>query len=53
MQTKWFYAVDSTCIMEKDKDKLALFSVAQFNELYQEKIISSRPISVKKMLRSS
>ena len=29
MQNKWFYAIDSTCIMEKDKDKLALFSFAQ------------------------
>ena len=48
MTNKWYYAVVSKSIMENEKDKLTLFSYAQLNELYKEKIIISRPISVKK-----
>ena len=48
MPNKWYYAVDSKSVMENEKDKLTLFSYAQLNELYKEKIIISRPISVKK-----
>ena len=48
MQTKWYYSVDSKLIMERDKDKLALFSFDQLQELYKEKIILSRSISVSK-----
>ena len=48
MQKKWYYALDSTSIMEKEISKMSLFSYSQLLELYNEKVINSRPISVKK-----
>lgn len=48
MQNKWYYAIDSTTIMESDLNKMAKFSYAQLVELYNERVIKSRPISVKK-----
>ena len=48
MQKKWYYALDSTTIMEKELSKMAKFSYNQLRELYNEKVIQSRSISVKK-----
>ena len=48
MQNKWYYALDSKTIMDNDTDKLAKFSYNQLNDLYKEKVIISRSISVKK-----
>lgn len=48
MPNKWYYALDSKTIMENEKDKLTLFSYKQLNDLYKEKVLTSRSISVKK-----
>lgn len=48
MPNKWYYALDSKTIMENEKDKLTLFSYKQLNDLYKEKVLTSRLISVKK-----
>ena len=48
MQSKWYYALDSKSLMDNDLDKLAKFSFCQINDLYKEKVLISRPISVKK-----
>ena len=51
MQKKWYYAIDSTSILELFEDdtrKMALFSYKQLMELYNEKVIQSRSISIKK-----
>jgi len=48
MQKKWYYALDSTSVMEKEITKMSIFSYSQLLELYKEKLINSRPISVKK-----
>ena len=48
MQKKWYYALDSKSIMEKEITNLTTFSYSQLVELYKEKVINSRPISVKK-----
>ena len=47
MQNKWYYALDSKTIMDNETEKLAIFSYNQLNDLYKEKVIISRPISVK------
>ena len=48
MQKKWYYALDSTSILEKELTKLSYFSYGQLLELYHEKVVNSRPIGVKK-----
>ena len=48
MPNKWYYALDSKTIIENEKDKLTLFSYKQLNDLYKEKVLTSRSISVKK-----
>ena len=48
MPKKWYYALDSTTILSKDYGKLAIFSYRQLLDLYNEKVINSYPISVRK-----
>lgn len=48
MQKKWYYSLDSLSIMEKEITKMSNFSYNNLVELYNEKVINSSPISVKK-----
>ena len=48
MQKKWYYALDSTSIMEKEITNMSIFSYNQLLELFNEKVCNSRPISIKK-----
>ena len=48
MQKKWYYSVDSLSVMEKEITQMSHFSYNNLVELYNEKVIHSRPISVKK-----
>ena len=45
---KWWYALDSKCILDNEKDKLSKYSFSQLNELYEEKIKKLKPKSIKK-----
>ena len=48
MQKKWYYSLDSLSIMEKEITQMSHFSYNNLVELYNEKVLNSRPISVKK-----
>lgn len=48
MNDNWWYAFDSKCILDNDKDKLTLYSFEQAKELYKEKIMKLRSKGIKK-----
>ena len=48
MNTNWWYAFDSKCILDNDKDKLTLYSFEQAKELYKKKIMKLRSKGIKK-----
>ena len=48
MNTNWWYAFDSKCILDNDKDKLTLYSFEQAKELYKKKIMELRSKGIKK-----
>ena len=48
MNQKWWYALDSQCILENEKDSLTLYSFEKANELYEEKVKKFRPKGIRK-----
>ena len=48
MNEKWWYAIDSQCILENEKDTLTLYSFEKATELYEEKVKKFRPKGIKK-----
>lgn len=48
LNEKWWYAFDSTSVLDNDTDKITKFSFRQLKELYEEKVKKLRPKNVKK-----
>jgi len=48
MNPKWWYAMDSQCILENEKDTLTLYSFEKATELYEEKVKKFKPKGIKK-----
>ena len=48
MNEKWWFAIDSKCILDNEKDKLTLYSFKMASELYEEKVKKLRPKGIKK-----
>ena len=47
LNEKWWYAMDSKCILDQDTDRLTKYSFEQIIELYEEKVKKLRPKSIK------
>ena len=48
MDDKWWYAIDSKCILDNEKDKLTLYSFKMAKELYEEKVKKLRSKGIKR-----
>ena len=48
MDQKWWYAFDSTSVLDNEEDRVTKYSIQQLTELYEEKVKKLRPKSVKK-----
>lgn len=48
MDENWWYALDSKCILDNEKDRLTEYSFKQINELYENKVKKLRPKNIKK-----
>ena len=48
MNKNWWYAMDSQCILENEKDTLTLYSFEKATELYEEKVKKFKPKGIKK-----
>ena len=48
MNENWWYALDSKCILENEKDKITLYSFEKVTELYEEKVKKFKPKGIKK-----
>ena len=48
LNEKWWYAFDSTYVLDNEEDRLTKYSIQQLTELYEEKIKKLRPKNVKK-----
>ena len=48
MSEKWYYVAENLNILDKENDKLTLFSFQQLNDLYWEKIQNSKAKNVNK-----
>ena len=48
LNEKWWYAFDSTSVLDNETDKITKFSFRQLKELYEEKVKKLRPKNVKK-----
>ena len=44
---KWWYSINSKCILDNDTDRLTKYSFAQLTELYEEKIKKLNPKPIK------
>ena len=47
LNEKWWFAMDSKCILDQDIDRLTKFSFEQITELYEEKVKKLKPKSIK------
>ncbi len=48
MNPNWWYAMDSQCILENEKDTLTLYSFEKATELYEEKVKKFKPKGIRK-----
>ena len=48
MDDNWWYAFDSICILENEKDNITLYSFEKAKELYEKKIMKLKPKGIKK-----
>ena len=48
MNQKWWFAMNSHCILENEKDTLTLYSFKMATELYEEKVKKFKPKGIKK-----
>ena len=47
LDEKWWYAIDSKCILDNDTDRLTIYSFSQLTELYENKIKKLNPKGIK------